>query len=118
MADMGIVMSGGSDAPCTYRIPFSVSMPPAITIFPEQSLSIQEALKIFTYNAAWTTFDEKDRGSLEKGKVADMVILNRDPLAMKPAELLNLKVEKLILNGMPYKKGQSIMSLLAKGFTA
>ena len=82
---------------------------------PDQSITIQEALKMFTYNAAWTTFDEKDRGSLEKGKIADMVILNRNPLAMKPDEILNLKVEKLLLNGTAYKKGQGLLSLLAKG---
>jgi predicted amidohydrolase YtcJ len=70
---------------------------------------------MFTYNAAWTTFDEKDRGSLEKGKIADMVILSRNPLAMKPDELLNLKVERLLLNGKAYKEGQGILSLLARG---
>ena len=69
---------------------------------------------MFTYNAAWTTFDEKDRGSLEKGKIADMTVLSRNPLAM-PNELLSLKVEKLLLNGTAYKKGQGILSLLAKG---
>jgi len=70
---------------------------------------------MFTYNTAWAAFDEKERGSLETGKVADMVILNRNPLAMKPEELLNLKVEKLLLKGKAYKKGQGMMSLLAKG---
>jgi len=45
-----------------------------------------------------------------------MVILNRNPLEMKPDELLSLNVEQLILNGHAYKKGQGILSLLAKGF--
>ena len=71
---------------------------------------------MFTYNAAWTTFDERERGSLEAGKIADMVILNRNPLEMKPVELLSLKVEELILNGREYSKGQGILSLLARGF--
>jgi len=44
-----------------------------------------------------------------------MVVLNRNPLAMKPNELLNLKAEKLLLNGTAYKKGQGILSLLVKG---
>ncbi len=70
---------------------------------------------MFTCNCAWTTFDEKDRGSLEAGKMADMAVLNRNPLAMKPGELLSLRVEKLLLNGAPYKKGQGVLSLLAKG---
>lgn len=53
--------------------------------------------------------------SLEKGKIADMVVLNRNPLTMKLNELLGLKVENLLLKGEAYKKGQSILSLLAKG---
>jgi hypothetical protein len=115
MTDMGIVMSGGSDAPCTLPDPVFGIYAACNHYIPEQSITIQEALKMFTYNAAWTTFDEKDRGSLEKGKIADMVILNKNPLSMKPSELLELKVEKLLLNGMAYKKGQGILSLLAKG---
>ena len=73
---------------------------------------------MFTYNAAWAAFDEKERGSLEAGKTADMVIVNRDPLAMQPDELLELRVEKLLLKGEPYKKGQGLLSLLAKGLLA
>ena len=44
-----------------------------------------------------------------------MVVLNRNPLAMKPNELLGLKVENLLLKGEPYRKGQNLLSLLAKG---
>ena len=105
----------GSDGPCTLPDPVFGIHAACNHYIPEQSITIQEALKMFTYNAAWTTFYEKDRGSLEKGKIADMVVLNRNPLAMKPNELLSLKVERLLLNGTAYKKGQGIMSLLAKG---
>ncbi|MDD5208352.1 MAG: amidohydrolase family protein [Elusimicrobiales bacterium] len=118
MTDMGIVLSGSSDAPCTLPDPIAGIRAACNHYVPGQSLTIQEALKIFTYNAAWTSFDEKERGSLEAGKVADMVILNRDPLAMKPGELLELKVEQLLLKGEPYKKGQGMLSLLAKGLLA
>lgn len=115
MADMGIVMSGGSDAPCTLPDPIlGIHAACNHPVF-GQSLTIPEALKVFTYNAAWTTFDEKERGSLEAGKMADMVILNRNPLTMKPNELMDLKVENLLLNGTPYQKGQGVLSLLIKG---
>jgi hypothetical protein len=53
--------------------------------------------------------------SLEKGKIADMNVQNRNPLTMKPNELLDLKVENLLLKGEPYRKGQGVLSLLAKG---
>ena len=115
MTDMGIVLSGGSDAPCTLPDPIFGIYAACNHYIPEQSVTIAEALKMFTYNAAWTTFDEKERGSLEAGKIADMVILNRNPLEMKPDDLLSLNVEQLILNGRAYKKGQGILSLLAKG---
>ncbi|MDP2838526.1 MAG: amidohydrolase family protein, partial [Syntrophales bacterium] len=116
MTDMGIVLSGGSDAPCTLPDPIVGIHAACNHYVPEQSLTIPEALKLFTYNAAWTTFDEKERGSLDTGKIADMVILNRNPLTMKPTELLGLKVENLLLKGEPYRKGQNSLSLLAKGF--
>lgn len=115
MTDMGIVLSGSSDAPCTLPDPIAGIHAACNHYVPGQSLTIAEALKMFTYNAAWTTFDEKERGSLEAGKTADMVVLNRNPLAMKPGELLELKVEKLLLKGEPYKSGQGMLSLLARG---
>jgi len=115
MTDMGIVLSGGSDAPCTLPDPIFGIHAACNHYVPEQSLTIQEALKLFTYNAAWTTFDEQERGSLETGKIADMAILNRNPLTLKPGELPGLKVETLLLKGEPYRKGQGMLSLLAKG---
>ena len=115
MADLGIRMSGGSDAPCTLPDPIFGIHAACNHYLPGQSLTIPEALKMFTVNAAWATFDERERGTLETGKIADMVILNRNPLAMKPDELLGLKVEKLLLNGREYRRGQGILSLLARG---
>lgn len=117
IADMGIVMSGGSDAPCTLPDPVFGIWAACNHYVPEQSLSVQEALKLFTINAAWTSFDENERGSIETGKMADMVILNNNPLAMKPKDLLKLRVESLILEGTPYEGGQSVGSLLWNGLT-
>jgi len=114
MTDMGIVLSGGSDAPCTLPDPLFGIHAACNHFVPGQSVTIAEALRMFTYNAAWTTFDEKERGSLEPGKMADMVILNRNPLALDPADLLKLKVEKLLLAGAPYKKGQGMLSLMTR----
>jgi predicted amidohydrolase YtcJ len=118
MTDMGIMLSGGSDAPCTLPDPIFGIHAACNHYVPGESLTIPEALKLFTWNAAWTSFDERERGSLEAGKIADMVILNRNPLAMKPAELLDLKVEALLLRGKAYPRGQGIPSLLARGLLA
>lgn len=56
-----------------------------------------------TYNGAYTTFDEKERGSLEAGKVADMVILSGNPYEVDAEKLKDIKVDELILSGKPYE---------------
>ena len=56
-----------------------------------------------TYNGYYATFDEKDRGSLEVGKIADMVILSESPFDVEEKAIKDLKVEKLILAGKAYK---------------
>ena len=72
-----------------------------------------------TYNGAWVTFEEHERGSLESGKIADMVILNHNPYAMPKEELSQLKVEALYLQGKPYQKQkQNILSAVLKGMLA
>ena len=49
--------------------------------FPEQRISVAEAVEAYTLGSAWAAFQEKDRGSLEPGKLADLVVLSRDILA-------------------------------------
>lgn len=69
-----------------------------------------------TYNGYYTTFDEKERGSLETGKIADMVILSDNPYSMAKEQLMSLKVEKLILNGEDYiPQSQGIAAVVFKG---
>jgi len=116
--EAGIHLSGGSDAPVTYPDPIEGIYGACNHPFdPNQSVSIIEALKMYTYEVAWTSFDEKERGSLEKGKIADMVILNKDPLKLEPKDLRTLKVEKLFLSGKEYIKGMGITKALWKGIT-
>ncbi|MEW5815276.1 MAG: amidohydrolase family protein [Spirochaetota bacterium] len=113
MVDAGIHLSGGSDAPVTPPDPIEGLYGACNHPYnPAQSLTIQEALKMFTYEVARTSFDEKDRGSLEKGKIADMVILNRNPLEMDPQDLKSLKIEKLMLRGREYQPGMRIPGML------
>src|SRR5262249_29242413 len=49
--------------------------------FPEQKIRVSEAIEAYTLTAAYAGFQEKDRGSLEAGKLADLVVLARDILA-------------------------------------
>lgn len=115
MVDMGIIVGGSSDATCTLPDPIEGIYCACNNTAPEESLSIPDALKLFTSNAAWMSFDEKQRGTLETGKIADMVILNKNPLEMKPEDLRKLKVESLLLQGREYKPHQRLFSLLSNG---
>ena len=114
--DKGIVISAGSDGPCTDPNPIDWIDKAVNHTNPEQALTVEEAIRICTYNGYWTTFDEKERGSLEAGKIADMVILSKNPLAIDKAELKNIKVEQTILGGEPYKpQKQSVLGVLLRG---
>ena len=114
--DRGCVVSFGSDAPCTDPDPIMWIAKAVNHSNPAQSVSVREALRMATYNGCYASFDEKERGSLEPGKLADMVILSADPYTVPKTELENLKVERLILNGETYApQSQSVASVIAKG---
>ena len=102
-ADNGIVASFGSDAPCTDPDPIQWIHRAVNHSNPDERITVQQALRMATYNGAYATFDEKERGSLEAGKISDMVILSDNPYIVDPANLKDIKVEELILSGMPYK---------------
>jgi predicted amidohydrolase YtcJ len=117
--DTGIPLSGGSDAPVTHPDPIDGIYGACNHPYnPGQSLSIPEALKMFTYEVARGAFDEKERGSLEPGKIADMVILNKNPLELTPSRLKELKIKKLYLSGRRYKPGMGLFGMFLKGLTA
>jgi len=112
MLDMGIHVSGGSDAPVTVPDPvFGIYC--ACNHYNDlQSVSVMEAIKMFTHETAWAGFDDDKRGCLEPGKKADMVVLDKNPLELKREDLAGLKTQTLYLKGIPYKKGQGLSSLL------
>ena len=68
-----------------------------------QAVSVQEALRMCTYNGYYVTFDEKERGSLEAGKIADMVVLSDDLYSVDKKDIKNIKVEGIILSGKKYE---------------
>lgn len=109
--DNDIVVSFGSDAPCTTPNPISWMDRAVNNTNENEAISIQDALRMCTYNGYFTTFDEDERGSLEKGKIADMVLLSENPYAIPLEKIGNLKVEQLFLAGKPY---QSCKDSLAK----
>ncbi len=102
--DQGIIVSLGSDAPCTIPNPIEWLDKAVNNENENQRVSIQTALRMATYNGYYTTFDEKERGSLEVGKVADMVILSKNPYSIDPKDITSIQVVQTILAGKPYQK--------------
>ncbi len=67
---------------------------------PEQKLSVSDAVKSYTVWAAYSTFQENTKGSLEKDKFADMVVLSDDIFSLQGKALLNTKILMTIVNGI------------------
>jgi hypothetical protein len=66
---------------------------------PDQKLTRLEALRFYTINNAKLHFEETYKGTIEPGKVADMIVLDRDPLSCKEAELRDVQVLRTIVGG-------------------
>ncbi len=115
----GIVVSFGSDGPCTDPDPIVWIDKAVNNENLTEAISVEEALRMCTYNGYFTTFDENERGSLEVGKIADMVILSKNPYTIDKKELKNLKVEKLILAGKEYTSAQeNLVKAVYRGLTS
>jgi predicted amidohydrolase YtcJ len=66
---------------------------------PEEAVGIKEAITMYTRNGAFLTREEQIKGTLEAGKLADMIVLPADPLSLPPEKLLGLKVDMTIVGG-------------------
>src|SRR6266568_2872275 len=74
---------------------------------PEQKITLAEAIEAYTAGSAYAEFQEKDKGSLAPGKLADLVILNQDVFAVPPAAIKDVVVETTIVGGrVVYRKGR------------
>lgn len=66
---------------------------------PEQKISVEDAIKCYTINNAYASFEENTKGSIEAGKLADLVVLSDDILSIDPAKIKDVKVEMTIFDG-------------------
>ena len=65
----------------------------------EESLTVMEALRGYTLYGAWLSFEEDRKGSIETGKLADMIVLDQDILTIDPDHIMDIKVEQTWLGG-------------------
>jgi len=66
---------------------------------PEQKITVEEALRAYTTGAAYASFDEKRKGSLTRGKLADFVIIDRDLTTIPPEQIRDAKVVMTVVGG-------------------
>ncbi len=72
---------------------------------PEQKITVAEAIKAYTINNAYAAFEENIKGTIEAGKLADLVVLNEDILMIDPVKIKDVKVDMTVFDGkVIYKK--------------
>ncbi len=67
--------------------------------YPEQKITIHEALEAFTINCAWATFEEDQFGSIKAGKYADLTVMDQNLIEIDPQDILNTEVLYTIVGG-------------------
>jgi predicted amidohydrolase YtcJ len=113
--DAGVMIAAHSDYPCGPYPPLMAihslvnrRSKGGIPIGPSQQISVIEALKLYTINAAYHQFDEDKLGSLEPGKLADFVVLSEDILSVQKESIIDIEVDMTIINGcVVYKKNNA-----------
>jgi predicted amidohydrolase YtcJ len=104
--DSGALLANGSDAPIEELDPWAGVCAGVLRTIdgrdpwhPEQRLTLEEALAATTINPAWLARDEHRRGKLLPGYLADLVVLDRDPLDIQPEALPDIRVVATMLGG-------------------
>jgi predicted amidohydrolase YtcJ len=106
LSENGALIANGSDAPIEELDPLAGIRAGVLRTLdgrpawhPEQAVEVEQALEATTVNPAWLARDEGRRGRLVPGQLADLVILDRDPVACAPEELPDLQVVATMLGG-------------------
>lgn len=108
--DEGVLVAGGTDStrigdfrvwPALQYQVTGASAGNAFVRPPSQRLTRMEALKLYTLNSAWLAFGDKDRGSLEPGKLADLAVLDRPYLQVPASQIGKIRSVLTLLGGFP-----------------
>ena len=105
--EMGIVASGNADWPvCSANVFEGIHVCVNRTsetgqdLGQSQAISVMDAIRVYTWNGAYITFEENIKGSIESGKMADVVILDTDILTCDPTDIAKTKVLTTIVDGI------------------
>jgi predicted amidohydrolase YtcJ len=96
----GIRVIGGSDCPMEPLSPL-LGIQAAVTreFFPEERITVDEALRLYTLDAAYASFEESVKGSIEEGKLADFTVISCNPHVVPLNKIGDIKVEMTIVGG-------------------
>ncbi len=106
--EKGIPCGGSSDCPVEPLDPLlgihaavnrQVDSIPGMKFMPEEALSVEDALTLFTVGSAYTTFEENVKGKLKTGMVADMVVLSKNPLNIDPETIRDIDIVMTVVDG-------------------
>jgi len=107
LIEKGTIMAFGSDAPVEDLNPF-IGIYAAVNrqrkmanvpFYNKEKITVYNALKAYTWGPAYAVGEESIRGTLEKGKKADFVVLDKDIFNISPKEILDIKVEYTVVDG-------------------
>ncbi|MFC1500293.1 amidohydrolase [Candidatus Zixiibacteriota bacterium] len=98
LLETGAWLSWGTDWPVSDIDP-RINLMGLVTRYPEQRLTMEEAIRHYTLGSAYANFWEDDLGSLEVGKLADMVVLSKNLLEIYPYQILQTEVLQTIVGG-------------------
>jgi hypothetical protein len=106
LMDRGLIVAGSSDSPVVPNNPL-VGIYAAVTrraksgqqLLPQERISASQALVLYTINAAYASFEEGIKGSITRGKLADIVVLSSDPIKSPPEQIKDIRVEMTIIDG-------------------
>lgn len=112
--DAGGIVANGTDAPVEDIDPipnFACAVTRKLnngqTFFPKEDMTREEALRSYTINAAYATFQDERLGSITPGKYADLVILSKDIMTVPADEIATAVVDETIVGGkVVYQRGQ------------
>jgi len=96
----GVVVAGGSDCPVEPINPLlGIQAAVVREMFPEEGISVDEALRVYTINGAYASFEDDVKGSIEVGKLADLVILSENPLSVELDKIGTIEVKMTVVGG-------------------
>ncbi|RJP17634.1 MAG: amidohydrolase [Candidatus Abyssobacteria bacterium SURF_5] len=101
LLEHGLTVCAGSDAPIEVPDPILgiYSAANRLGVTPEEAVGVDDAIRMYTSNAAYAAFEENTKGTIEAGKLADLVVLSQNPLAIPAPRLREISVEMTMVGG-------------------